>query len=208
MVAKIDYHFSIISGWAYLGHSMLRDIAERQRAEIRYRPFKLVDVFAVTGGAPLPQRHPARQTYRWYELQRWREKRGVPLTLRPAHIPLRPALADRMIIALQERGVDPFSFTLSCFQAVWLNDLDAGDESTLKTLATDLGLDGQALIEAAGTPEIADIYERNTQDAIAHDCVGSPCYVLNGEPFWGQDRLELLEDALASGRAPYRSDPS
>ena len=100
------------------------------------------------------------------------------------------------------------SVSLSCFQAVWLNDLDAGDESTLKTLASDLGLDGQALIEAAGTPEIADIYERNTQDAIAHDCVGSPCYVLNGEPFWGQDRLELLEDALASGRAPYRSDPS
>lgn len=208
MGAEIDYHFTVISPWAYMGHKLFRDIAQRQGARITYRPFKLLEVFAETGGAPLGQRHPARQTYRWYELQRWREWRNVPLTLKPRIFPQDPSLADRMIIALQARGEDPYEFTLRCFQAVWLNDLDAGNEATLAELAAAAGLDGPSLVTEAGSDEIATIYERNTRDAIAHDCVGSPCYVLNGEPFWGQDRLELLEDALASARPPYGPDPS
>ncbi|MGE0231088.1 MAG: 2-hydroxychromene-2-carboxylate isomerase [Flavobacteriaceae bacterium] len=208
MSREIDYHFTVISPWAYMGHALLRDIARRHGAVVRYRPMKLIDVFAVTGGAPLPKRHPARQRYRWYELKRWRERRGISLNLHPAHIPLTPGLADRMIIALQTRGDDPYDFTLRCFQAVWLNDLDAADEATLKELATAAGWDGETLVAAANSAESMEIYERNTRDAIAHDCVGSPCYVLDGEPFWGQDRLELLEDALASGREPYRPEPS
>ena len=72
-------------------------------------------------------------------------------------------------------------------------------------IADDSGLPGKRLVEHSGTDEIGKIYEQNRQDALAADVFGSPAYVLDGEVFWGQDRIELLVDALKSGRGPYRS---
>jgi 2-hydroxychromene-2-carboxylate isomerase len=72
-------------------------------------------------------------------------------------------------------------------------------------LADDSGLPGKALVEQSQTDDIGQKYEQNRQDALAADVFGSPAYVLDGEVFWGQDRIELLVDALKSGRAPYRS---
>ena len=59
-------------------------------------------------------------------------------------------------------------------------------------------------MDRAASDEIAAVYEGNRQDALAADVFGSPVYVLDGEVFWGQDRIELLADALTSGRKPYR----
>ena len=76
---------------------------------------------------------------------------------------------------------------------------------TVTDLANKAGLPGEQLVARAPSGEIAAIYEQNRQDAIAADVFGSPGYVLDGEVFWGQDRLELLGDALKSGREPYRA---
>jgi 2-hydroxychromene-2-carboxylate isomerase len=75
----------------------------------------------------------------------------------------------------------------------------------LTRLADDSGLPGAKLLERAASSEIAEKYEQNRQEAIAADVFGSPAYVLNGEVFWGQDRLELLADALKAKRAPFKS---
>ena len=79
------------------------------------------------------------------------------------------------------------------------------DPATLVEMADDSGLPGKQLVERSGSGEIGAAYEQNRQDALAADVFGSPVYVLDGEVFWGQDRIELLADALKSGRAPYRS---
>ena len=89
--------------------------------------------------------------------------------------------------------------------AVWEDQLNLADRRVLVSLPTIAGLAGKALVERSASEDISAIYEQNRQDALAADVFGSPAYVLDGEVFWGQDRIELLADALKSGRAPYRS---
>ena len=88
---------------------------------------------------------------------------------------------------------------------MWEDQLNLTDPAILTRLADDSGLPGRQLVERSESKEISAVYEQNRQDALAADVFGSPGYVLDGEVFWGQDRIELLADALKSGRAPYRS---
>jgi 2-hydroxychromene-2-carboxylate isomerase len=80
------------------------------------------------------------------------------------------------------------------------------DPQTVAKIADQAGLPGSKLVERSGSDAIGAVYEQNRQDAIATDVFGSPGYVLDGEVFWGQDRIELLADALKSGRKPYSSE--
>jgi 2-hydroxychromene-2-carboxylate isomerase len=110
-----------------------------------------------------------------------------------------------VVIAAIEAGHDPEPFVRRAFAAVWEDQLNLTDPATLAKLADDSALPGKQLVERSGSDEISAVYEQNRQDALAADVFGSPGYVLDGEVFWGQDRIELLADALKSGRAPYRS---
>jgi 2-hydroxychromene-2-carboxylate isomerase len=139
------------------------------------------------------------------ELQRWRDKRGLKFHLQPANWPFNARLADGVVIAAIEAGHDPEPFVRRAFAAVWEDQLNLTDPATLAKLADDSALPGKQLVERSGSDEISAVYEQNRQDALAADVFGSPGYVLDGEVFWGQDRIELLADALKSGRAPYRS---
>ena len=78
-------------------------------------------------------------------------------------------------------------------------------EATLAELLSAAGFDAEAVLARARQLEIAAIRARNTEEAIAIDATGVPCYVLNGEPFWGQDRIDLLERALVTGRPPFKA---
>ena len=92
------------------------------------------------------------------------------------------------------------------FAAVWEDQLNMADPEAIAKVADAAGLPGRKLVERSGSEEISAAYEKNRQDAIAADVFGSPVYVLDGEVFWGQDRIELLADALKSGRKPYSSE--
>jgi 2-hydroxychromene-2-carboxylate isomerase len=202
---QIDYYFSLLSPWAYIGHQLFRDVAHGHGLKVNHKPVVLVDLFSETGGLPLTKRHPVRQRYRMLELQRWRDKRGLDFHLQPAHWPFNARLADGVVIAAEEAGQDPDAFLGRAFAAVWEDQLNLADPAVVAGLADQSGLPGQTLVERSGSEEIGAAYEQNRQDALAADVFGSPVYVLDGEVFWGQDRIELLADALKSGRAPYRS---
>ncbi|QFU15562.1 2-hydroxychromene-2-carboxylate isomerase [Microvirga thermotolerans] len=203
MPRTIDYYFSMVSPWAYIGHAPFMEIVRRHGVEVNYKPVFLGRVFAETGGLPLAQRHPARQRYRLIELQRWREKRGLSFNIKPKHWPFDVNLADRFVIAVTVSGKDPDPFLRRAFAAVWEEERDLADPLVLAELAEAAGLDSTALMDVATGSTTEAIYALNLENAVAGDVFGSPAYVLDGEVFWGQDRLELLEDALASGRAPY-----
>ena len=205
MPRQIDYYFSLQSPWAYIGHALFRDVVATYDLEVNHKPVVLVDLFSETGGQPLLKRHPVRQRYRMVELQRWRDKRGLQFKLQPANWPFNARLADGLVVAAIEAGHDPDPFLRRAFAGVWEDQLNLADAATLVRLADDCGLPGQALVERSGTEEIGQKYEQNRQDALSADVFGSPAYVLDGEVFWGQDRIELPVDALKSGRAPYRS---
>jgi 2-hydroxychromene-2-carboxylate isomerase len=110
------------------------------------------------------------------------------------------------VIAAVEAGLDPDPFLRRAFPAVWEQELNLADADTVTKLANEAGLPGERLVERSSSDDITAAYEQNRQDAIAADVFGSPGYVLDGEVFWGQDRIELLADALKSGRKAYSSN--
>lgn len=206
MTRQIDYYFSISSPWAYMGHAPFEDIARAHQLKVNYKPVLLVDLFSETGGLPLGKRHPARQRYRLIEMQRWRDKRGLDFHIKPKHWPFDAKLADGTVVAAIEAGHNPEPFLRRAFVGVWEKEESLGDAATLTRLADEAGLPGAKLVERAASDAVAAIYEQNRQDAIAADVFGSPAWVLDGEIFWGQDRIELLGDALKSGRKAYTAD--
>jgi 2-hydroxychromene-2-carboxylate isomerase len=139
------------------------------------------------------------------ELQRSREKRRLNFKLRPKFFPFEEEFADRFVIAVAA-GHDPDSFLRRAFAALWEDDQNLADDKTLITLADATGLPGEKLLAVARDSESKSTYDKNVADAIAADVIGSPAYVLDGELFWGQDRIDLLEDALKSGRKSYQPD--
>jgi 2-hydroxychromene-2-carboxylate isomerase len=203
MPRDVEYYFSLASPWAYIGHAPFMDIAQRHGLAITHKPISLGRVFSQTGGQPLPQRHPARQRYRMVELQRWRERRGLSFNLKPKFWPFDVALADRFVIAISASRKDPDAFLRRAFSGVWEEDRNLADPLVLAELAEAAGLDSTSLMDAARGDMTEALYGLNLENAVAKDVFGSPAYVLDGEVFWGQDRLELLDDALASGRSPY-----
>ena len=205
MPQSIDYYFSLPSPLAYIGHKPFQDLVSTYDLKVNYRPVTLGELFAETGGLPLGKRHPVRQRYRMVELQRWREKRGLDFHLQPKHWPFDGRISDGMVIAAIEAGLDPDPLLRRAFAAVWEDQLDLTNSDVLIRLADESGLPGRQLLERSASDEIGAVYARNQQDAQASDVFGSPAYVLNGEVFWGQDRLDLLEDALKSKRPPYTS---
>jgi 2-hydroxychromene-2-carboxylate isomerase len=205
MSRQIDYYFSLVSPWAYIGHAPFMDIAKRHGLDVNYKPVFLGRVFAETGGLPLAQRHPARRRYRLVELKRWRDRRRLAFNVQPKHWPFDVTLADRFVIAINVARKDPDPFLRRAYAAVWEEERNLADLVVLAELAEEAGLDSTSLIEIAQGSTTEAIYALNLENAVAGDVFGSPAYVLDGEVFWGQDRLELLDDALTSGRAAYTS---
>lgn len=205
MSRRIDYYFTIVSPWAYLGHALFLDIAKRHDVEIVYKPLPLMKVFPESGGLPLGQRHPLRQSYRLMELQRWREARGVPMHIKPKHWPFDPAMADRLVLAAQTARADAGKLAGLCFKAVFEDQRDMTQSATLAAILAEGGFAPDLLAQAQGDA-IGNEYEALKDSALAAGVFGSPSYVLDGEIFWGQDRLDLLQSALASGRKAYSAD--
>jgi 2-hydroxychromene-2-carboxylate isomerase len=199
MSTTIDYYFSLVSPWTYLGGARLAEIARKHKAEVRVRPVELGVIFPQTGGLPLGKRAPARQAYRLVELERWREVLDMPLNLHPAFFPAPEKLAARLVIAAERCGADPLALSQAILRGVWAEERNIADASELKAIADAAGCHADTLMAEAIKPEIEEIYARNTQEALAAGVFGSPSYVVDGELFWGQDRLDLLERKLARG---------
>ena len=126
--------------------------------------------------------------------------------MQPANWPFNARLADGLVIAAIEAGHDPDPFLRRAFAGVWEDQLNLADPVDADRNGRRMRPSRQGNWSSVrGSEEISAIYEQNRQDALAADVFGSPAYVLDGEVFWGQDRIELLADALKSGRAPYRS---
>lgn len=202
----LSYYFSLQSPWSYIGHGLLTQIVARHGLRLVYRPMPLSQVFPNSGGLPLPKRHPLRQRYRRLELQRWRDARGLSFHLDPAFWPFDASLADRMIIALADLGQDVEAVLPRAYAAVWEDEQNLADPAVLAGLLAAAGLAPEPVLAAARDTERERLYAENAEAALAAGVFGAPSYVLDGEVFWGQDRLELLDAALTSGRRPYSAE--
>ncbi|HMN78727.1 MAG TPA: 2-hydroxychromene-2-carboxylate isomerase [Burkholderiaceae bacterium] len=201
---SLDVYCSVESIWTYIGFQAFRSLLERHAVRPRFRPVPLLPLFAATGGTPLRERPPGRRRYRDFEVQRWCARRGVSLGLTSAHLPPRASLPDRMVIVCERQGCDPVNFIDRALTAAWRDGADVGNEEVCEALAEAAGLPARQLLTAAADPSIAECYQANLQAAIEAGVFGAPTFVRDGEVFWGQDRIEMLDEALTTGRAPYR----
>ena len=201
----IDYYFWINSDWAYLGADRLEAIAARCNATIRYKPVDLLDVYTRTGGIPLGQRAPERRAYREAELKRWMRRLDMPLNITPRYMCPNGDLASRFTIAADQLGLNVAALYKAILEAEWCKEQDISDAKVLLAVAATLDLPGDRIMQGALTDEVNALYRQYTDEAVAHGVFGSPTYVFNGELFWGQDRLEFLEVAVAAAPSPVRS---
>lgn len=192
------YYFAPQSPWTYLGHARFVEMAKRLRAKVDVRPVDLGRVFSQSGGLPLARRAPQRQNYRLLELARWSAHLGIPLNPQPKFFPVPGDAAARLIIAARMAlGADAaLDLAGAIMRAQWADDRNIGDADTLAAIALECELEGRQLLKSSGTPTVENEYQRYTDEAIAAGMFGSPWYVVDGEGYWGQDRLDFVERAL------------
>ena len=202
-MGHIDYYFSLISPWTYLGSRRLEQIAARHRATIRPFPIDLGRVFPISGGLPLAKRAPQRQAYRLVELARWRDFLKVPLTIHPQYFPANETQAAACVIATRLDHGDAKAVELAhaLMHGVWAGEKNIADPQTVRDIVASVGLDAAALMKRATDADIAAARDADTEAAIALNVFGAPTYVIDGELFWGQDRLDFVERKLAGAWA-------
>ena len=198
MTQTCTYYLAPPSPYVYLGHQRFADLVRQYQVQVDVRPFDLGRVFGLSGGLPLAKRAPQRQAYRLVELERWSRHLGKPLNLQPQFFPVGGDPAALLIIAAKiAHGNDAaMDLTGRIGSAVWAEQRNIADEATLAAIAGEAGLDGAALVKAAATAAVQAEYQRYTDDAIAANVFGAPWYVVDGEPYWGQDRLDFVERAF------------
>jgi len=200
MSLAVQYFFTPVSPWAYLGHERFRRIARAAGARVEVLPVDYGAIFPASGGLPLAKRAPQRQAYRLVELKRFSDFLGLPLTLQPRHFPVDAGDAARLIVAVDSADGAESALDLSgaLLRAVWAQERDIADAATLALVLAECRLSRDRL-EQSRAPEVAERLQALTQRAIDAGVFGAPSYVVDGEIFWGQDRLEFLERRLARG---------
>lgn len=195
---EIEYFYSTHSAFAYIGSRLLQDIAARHNCRIVHRPVDLLPVVEATSGQPFGYRSEAHRQYFYdREIERWAEYRDAPLiNHRPTWHDEPLALPNGFVIAAIEAGHDVNRLVHEILKAHWLDDANHADPAVLSRIAISVGIDPAPLVERAVSPEIKALHAGNTKEAIERHVFGSPTYFLNGDMFYGQDRLELLERAL------------
>ncbi|MDH4060426.1 MAG: 2-hydroxychromene-2-carboxylate isomerase [Aquincola sp.] len=198
MATTVQYYFAPQSPWTYLGHLRFWDIARKHGAAIEVLPVDLGGkVFPISGGLPLGKRAPQRQAYRLVELKRFADYLHAPLNLQPKYFPVSGDDAAKLIIAVdQQDGTHAaMHITDAVLRAVWVEERNIADEAVLAALLKERELPARR-IEDAQSQAVAERYDANTQRAIEAGVFGAPSYVIDGEIFWGQDRLDFVDRRL------------
>jgi len=199
MPKLIDYYFAPMSPWSYLGHDRLASIAQKHGAQIKVKPVDFGKIFPASGGLPLAKRAPQRQKYRLTELARWKKYLGLPLTIQPTYFPYDANAASLLIIAATMQLGDEAAMNIASaiFKGCWVEERNMGDADELLKTVQAQGYDATALTSAARSEDTAARYQALTDEALKRDVFGAPTYAYNDELFWGQDRLDFLDRALA-----------
>ena len=197
MTGTVEFLFDVVSPTSYLAYKRLPDIAARTGASIVWTPVFLGAVMQGSGNHP-PGTVPAKGEYMGRDLVRCAERYGIPFALNP-HFPVKTLIIQRTAIVLLEEGSEdalrPFLDT--CFQAVWVEAKNMGSAAVAAEVLSAAGFDPEDLVARAGDPAIKDKLKANTDGAVARGVFGAPTFFVGEEMYFGQDRLDYVEDALA-----------
>jgi 2-hydroxychromene-2-carboxylate isomerase len=196
---KVEYYYSVASPYAYLGVKKFQEIVKKYSLEVIEKPIDLVGtVFAETGGTPVPKRHPSRQKYRLIEIERFGNKLNININKQPKFFPpADPHKAALFTIASIKSGLS-IDFGKEVLTKLWSEEKDISQDLVLEEVCNKFKLNFNEIKTAANSEEIKSIYLSNSNDAIAQGVFGAPSFIMNNELFWGQDRLDFLEDKIKS----------
>jgi 2-hydroxychromene-2-carboxylate isomerase len=204
---ELPCYYSVSSPWAYFAGPRLQDIVRRHRVRLVLKPYDFQVVVPKTGGVPLRTRPEPRRSYHELELDRWRKYLGMPLNLKPKHYP--QVITDPnwnkppgwMVIAAQEAGLDAFRLSHALLRALWAEERDIADAAVRRQIGDENGFDGLALVAAETSAPVQALYRKYSEEAEALGVFGAPTFIIEGERFWGQDRLDFVDRALDALRA-------
>lgn len=195
-MTQIDYYFATLSPYVYLAGTRLEEVAAKHGATINYKPFDIIAIFGRTGGTPPKDRHPSRIEHRAQALPREAKKLGMPFNLKPAHWPTNGAPASYAFIAAQNAGGgDLGKLAHAICRSVWVDEKDIAQDDVVRACLTEAGFD-PALADS-GMLEGAETYARNLEEAVEAGVFGAPFYIIDGQRFWGQDKIEDVDLYLA-----------
>jgi len=200
-VSHVDFYFDFSSPFAYLGSTQIEKVAERAGATMTWKPMFLGGVFKAVGTPMVPffELSEEKKAYTTKDMHRWASWWEVPFNF-PTRFPMMTVKPLRICLALENPG--PFIHRV--FRAYWAEDLDISDAEVLTQCCKDIGLE-PGLIDQAGNPDVKEKLLRATDEAVRNGVFGAPASIVNGQVFWGQDRLDMVEKALTGWVPPERS---
>ncbi|MFO0644742.1 MAG: 2-hydroxychromene-2-carboxylate isomerase [Polyangiales bacterium] len=189
----VDFYFDLSSPYSYLAATQIPALAARRGADVQWKPIVLAAVFKAADNH-MPAQSPPKARYMVNDLDRWAKKYGVPFVMN-SRFPLNTIKPERLVIAAEPTGRSK-ELALALFSAMWAEDKDISSVDEMRAAARSVGLDSDALLAAIETAPVKDKLRAYTDEAIAREAFGAPSFVYRGELYWGNDRMEFLEDAL------------
>ena len=190
MGKSITAWLSIGSTYTYLTALRLRSVIEKSRIEFNVKPISIRKIMKDMDNIPFPPSKKTKVDYMWRDIQRRAEFYSLPVPNVPASYPLKEFDRANLVGIVMNQDGRYLEYFEQTYRAWFLERLEAGSESNIKNVTHKMDLNMQSVIDAASSDEIKKIYERNTSDAELAGVFGAPSFEVNGEIFWGDDRLE------------------
>lgn len=192
-MATVEFFFDVGSPTAYLAYTQLPGIAARSGAAIRYRPILLGGVFKATGNRA-PGEVAPKGAYMLRDLERFAARYGVPYAHNP-NFPINTILMMRGAVGAQRLDVLP-AYLDAIFRGMWIEQAPMQDPAEIGRRLAAAGFDLGKLLPLTEEPSVKDELRANTEEAVARGVFGAPSFFVGTEMFFGQDRLDFVDDAL------------
>ncbi|MEN5243491.1 disulfide bond formation protein DsbA [Pseudomonas koreensis] len=195
MTKTVEFYFDLGSPTTYLAHTQLAKICADTQSELIYIPMLLGGVFKATGNAS-PAMIPAKGRYMFQDLDRFAKRYGVQLRFNP-HFPINTLILMRAVTGMQMRQPQRFAEFVDClFKALWVEGRNLNDPQTVAAVLTENGFDPQEIIALTNDESVKAALKENTEAAIKRGVFGAPSMFIGDQLFFGQDRLDFVEEAL------------
>ena len=196
--APIDFYFEFSSPYGYIASQLVEDFGNRVGRQVTWRPFLLGPVFKLTGQPPLVE-IPMKGEYSKRDFLRSARMHGLPYR-HPAKFPIGTVAALRAFYWVTDR--DPAlarTLAKALYKAFFVDDIDISAPATVIGIAKDVGIDEAQLTAALEDPALKERAKKEVDAAIAANVFGSPFFIVDGEPFWGVDRMPMMEQWIKTG---------
>ncbi|MCW8891399.1 MAG: 2-hydroxychromene-2-carboxylate isomerase [Sedimenticola sp.] len=198
MAAPLEFYFDFYSPYGYLASSRIDELAARHGREVVWRPFLVGATFTVTGARPLVD-IPLLGDYSLHDMKRCARLQGVPFQL-PVEFPKAALAPSRAFYWLADAQPEQAKrLAKAVYNATFAEGLDGSDPQQVANLGATLGIDSNELLDAIQRPEVKEKLKHETATAVSRGVFGSPTFFVDGEPFWGNDRLEQVDRWLETG---------